>query len=254
MIKKEEGHKILELLEFYYPAFQLKSGTKQLASSEQFLSEVARRTDEIERASHACSLRSLRYISEILTKEDVTIETGGGWTTCVFASYAKKHICVNPDITANELVKRFLEEHDVSIGELVFLNETSDTGLPALDKSCEFDVALIDGNHSFPIPILDWHYIDLHLKKGGIFLIDDSNIRSVKVLCEYLSMEKSYKRVIDIGNMVVYRKIEDNRVWGWASQEFNKVKNKDSKSLLNTILNRLLKHIPENLRGVLYYK
>lgn len=221
MINRTDSQAVLTLLELHSPLFQLKSGTEELKSAEQLLSRVSRSTGSITRASHVCSPNLLKYISEIASGKDVTLETGGGGSTCVFAASAKKHICVNPDITANELIQDFLRKYVVPIGELVFLNETSDVALPALNKSCQIDIALIDGSHSFPIPILDWHYIDLHLKVGGVVLIDDTNIRSVGVLCDYLSVEQSYTKIANIGNSVAYRKTAQDRVWGWSAQAFN---------------------------------
>jgi len=225
MTNNTGGQTAIELLGLHSPAFQLKSGTEQLKSSEHFFSRTSQRTDDIVRASHGCSPQLLKYISETVTRANITLETGGGWSTCVFAACAKKHICVNPDITANDLIRSFLQEHSVGIGELVFINDTSDMALPVLDKSCQIDFALIDGNHSYPIPILDWHYIDLHLKAGGIVLIDDTQIKSVGVLCDFLSTEESYNKITEIGTTAVYKKIADDRVWGWSDQMINKAKN-----------------------------
>jgi predicted O-methyltransferase YrrM len=247
--KKTNGQTVLELLELYSPAFQLKSGTEELKSSELFLSQVARRTDHISRASHACSLSVLKYLADSVKDEYITLETGGGWSTCVFAACAKKHICINPDITANELIERFLREHDVNIGELVFHHETSDMALPALDKTCHLDVAFIDGNHSFPIPVLDWHYIDLHLKEGGVILIDDSHIRSVGVLSEYLSKEESYEKITTIGQTEVFRKVAEHRVWGWADQNFNKMNNRGLNHHASGLWGRFFRHINRILRS-----
>jgi hypothetical protein len=243
MTQKTTGQAVVELLELHSPAFQLKSGTEQLRSSEQLLSGTACRTDHITRSSHASSLGVLRYLSETVTRENTTLETGGGWSTCVFAACSGKHICVNPDVTANEMIQRFLDEHGVSIGKLVFLNDTSDSVLPTLDRSCKIDVALIDGNHSFPLPIVDWHYIDLHLQRDGIVLVDDSHIHSVAVLCEYLSLEETYTKVTDIGNTAVFRKLAGQRVWGWSDQAFNRLeshrRNLPAVSHLKTVIKRV---------------
>lgn len=216
-----EVERVIGLLDQDAPTFQLKSGTESLRSSEQFLSSRAVRTDEIARGSNACSSRVLRYIAEITHRGCTSLETGGGWSTCVFAAVSGKHYCVNPDVTANEMIRGFLRDHSVRHGELVFLDAVSDSALPALDRTCVIDVALIDGNHSFPVPIIDWHYIDLHMKKGGLVLIDDTHIQSVRVLYDYLSTEDSYEKVKDIGALGVFRKTADQRVWGWGDQRFN---------------------------------
>ncbi len=222
MPESTDSNSIISLLETFSPAFQLKSGTDDLKSSERFLSQTAQDTASLQRASHATSLKVLQYIAEMVDRSCTTLETGGGWSTCVFAAHAGKHICVNPDITANEMIRQFLQEHHVPTGELLFKDATSDAALPKLDSACKVDVALIDGNHSFPIPIVDWHYIDLRLKKGGILLVDDSHIRSVGLLCEFLRTEDSYQWHADIGNLTVFKKTAEERVWGWGGQRLNK--------------------------------
>lgn len=224
MIEKNKRQSIVELLEYYSPSFQLQSGTDELRNSELFFSRTSNRTDNIQRASFAPSSEVLNCIADFVKNDHVTLETGGGRSTCVFATCAKKHICINPDITANELIRDFLREHNVEVGELVFLNETSDSALPRLDDSLKIDVAYIDGNHSFPIPIIDWHYIDLHLNVGAYILIDDVHMRSVGVLIEYLSTENSYEKVSRISTTVIYRKVAPNRTWGWADQGLNRKK------------------------------
>lgn len=169
MTKGSDSQVVIELLKTNSPLFQLKSGTGRLKSSEDYLSQFPRRTDEYERASHSASLEVLEYIAR--KRSNVSLETGAGWSTCVFAACSDKHVCINPDVTANEMIQRFLRKHRINTGELIFLNDTSDSALPNLDKSYKIDFALIDGNHSFPIPVIDWYYIDLHLKKDGIVIV-----------------------------------------------------------------------------------
>ncbi|OGV69566.1 MAG: hypothetical protein A2283_02050 [Lentisphaerae bacterium RIFOXYA12_FULL_48_11] len=219
--------KIIALLKEHSPAFQLQSGIQELPSSEGFLANGPRATDNLKRKSHASSLALLEYLTVIIKPGFVTLETGGGWSTCVFAACAARHICVNPDITANRLIQSFLDTHAVQHGNIEFANDTSDRALPRLFQTPtpSIDVALIDGNHSFPIPVVDWHYIDLVLRKGGILLVDDTNVKSVAVLCDYLSSELSYKKCKEIERTAVYEKIRENRVWGWADQGYNQKSN-----------------------------
>jgi len=238
MTKGSDSQIVIEVLKKNSPLFQLKSGTGRLKSSEDFFSKFARRTDEYERASHSVSLEVLEYISR--KRPNISLETGAGWSTCVFAACSDKHVCINPDITSNEIIQRFLRKYKINTGELIFLNETSDSALPKLDKSYKIDVALIDGNHSFPIPVIDWYYIDLHLKKDGIVIVDDSHIRSVAVLCDYLSKEKGYKKLANIGNAIVFRKNVEERVLGWADQPYNKIEYKNRNHYAVSITKKIM--------------
>lgn len=236
--KISTGKQVIELLKEKAPAFQLQSGIQELPSSEGFLAQGPRSTESLKRQSHASTAALLDYLAEIVKPGFTTIETGGGWSTCVFSACGGKHICVNPDITANRLIREFLDSNGVQHGTLEFMDDVSDHALPLLGKDIGIDVALIDGNHSFPIPVVDWHYIDPALKKGGMLLVDDTNVKSVSILCDYLSLEPSYKKVTDVGNTAVYEKVREGRVWGWADQKYNhkpspSPKPQQTKELLN---------------------
>jgi len=210
--------RLIELLEIEKPMFQVKSGTKEFPSSERFFVEGAKHTTDFARACHVLSKEVLRYLVSVIKPDNVTLETGGGYSTVVFAVCGCKHICVNPDITANEMIKSFLVRHGYAHDHLEFIEDSSDEGLPKLKLEEKVDVALIDGNHSFPFPIIDWHYIDGFLRKGSKILIDDTHINSVKVLSDFLSSEPSYRYVTAIGTCMAFEKIDDTRVIGWAAQ------------------------------------
>lgn len=213
---------ILKLLQNKKPSFQLLSGNAQLSSSEEYLAEEAHDTSHLKRTSFASSLETLQFICNNADRNALSIETGGGWSTCAFAATTGKHFCINPDVTANDMIFSFLKEHKVPIGELNFLGNTSDLALPNIDKSIKFDISLIDGNHSFPIPLIDWHYIDYHLKPNGILILDDAQIRAVSFVCDYIEREKYYVKIAEIGNTFIFKKTDAKRLWGWANQKFNK--------------------------------
>lgn len=214
-----KGRNIIKILMKEKPTFQLDSTQKVIRSSEQFLTRP-RRTDDIPRFSHASSIKSLRYMAEVLDENAISIETGGGWSTCVLATRCKTHICINPDLTANEAIGAFLSAHGFNNHDLRFIGQPSDTALPSLDQGVQFDAALIDGNHSFPIPIIDWHYMDIHLREGGLFFIDDTHIRPAALVAEFMMKDSAYKFIKDIGSLKVFMKTCEHS-WGWKGQKFN---------------------------------
>ena len=99
------------------------------------------------------------------------------------------------------------------------MEESSDTGLVNLELTDKVDVALIDGNHSFPFPILDWHFIDGYLTVGSKLLLDDTQIFSVSIVSEFLSLEPSYHHIDTIGRCKIFEKVKDARTMGWLTQK-----------------------------------
>jgi len=216
----ENNIKIIELLVAEKPMFHLRSATQDMPNVEDFLfKKGSTNTSGFSRTSYAIEEDVLNYISSIVKPESVTIETGGGYSTIVFASKSRKHICVNPDTTANELVKNWLLSKGFSCDNLYFIEESSDRGLANLELADQIDVGLIDGSHSFPFPIIDWHFIDGFLGIGSKLLIDDTQMNSVRIIRDFLLLEKSYKEVDVIGRCAVFEKVKEKRTMGWLTQE-----------------------------------
>ncbi len=219
---------VLALLAREDPHFQLRTGHANLPSSERLFAERGGTdTRHFERASAALPKDSLAAVAALLGEDQHTIEIGGGQSTVVFASKVADHVCINPDRTANELVRSFLEEHDLWRDNVAFRGESSDAVLPGLDAPQGFDVALMDGNHSFPFPMLDWHFLDRHLRRGSFLVIDNVEINAVRMLTSYLDREPAYRRVRSVRgshryDCYVYEKLQDRVVAGWNDQAINR--------------------------------
>ncbi|MBW2388450.1 MAG: glycosyltransferase [Deltaproteobacteria bacterium] len=219
---------VLDLLRRENPLFQLQTGNSELPSSEKLFAENGGSdTRRFARASAALPPDSLAAVYRLLAPEQTTIEIGGGHSTVAFASVVARHICVNPDRTANELVRGFLEEHELWRDNVEFLGESSAAALPGLEIPGGLDVALMDGNHSFPFPMLDWHFIDRHLHRGSFLVIDNVEINAVRMLTEYLDREPAYRLVERVRgshryDCYIYEKIRDRVVSGWNDQEINR--------------------------------
>ncbi len=218
----------LELLRIENPLFQLATGNADLPSSEDlFVAQGGADTRRFPRASAALPADSLAAVHRLLSPEQSTIEIGGGQSTVVFASTVARHVCVNPDRTANELVREFLERHGIWRDNVEFLGESSDTALPGLEAPGGFDVALMDGNHSFPFPMLDWHFIDRHLHRGSTLIVDNVEINAVRILTEYLDGEPAYRLIERVReshryDCYIYEKVRDRVVSGWNAQAINR--------------------------------
>lgn len=163
----------------------------------------------------------ISYLQRIVQNNHRTLETGSGHTTVAFAALAAHHISINPNEIECESIQDYMQKLDIPLNHVKFLNESSDTALIKLDPNEHIDVALIDGCHGFPLPILDWHYIDLHLKEGGILGVDDIEIPAVSVLCDFLRKNGTYVLENRVGITEFYRKIADEKSREAIFQKFN---------------------------------
>jgi predicted O-methyltransferase YrrM len=143
-------------------------------------------------SSHAVTPKVLRFFADHVKSDDLTAETGGGHTTVALAALAKHHLCVTDDAASVELIKQYMTQVGIPADKVTFIVESSDTALPRLPTDQVFDFVFLDGEHSYPYPVIDWHYLDPRLKVGGILGVDNTEIRAVYDLCVFLKENKTY--------------------------------------------------------------
>jgi predicted O-methyltransferase YrrM len=77
-----------------------------------------------------------------------------------------------------------------------FHDAPSYLALPALVRNgLKLDFAFIDGWHTFDFASVDFFYVDLLLRPGGIVVIDDTDFPSVWKLSRYIVRNRAYKVV-----------------------------------------------------------
>jgi predicted O-methyltransferase YrrM len=142
--------------------------------------------------SWGASGRLLRYLDSSLQEGHVTLETGAGLSTIIFALNRCHHTVVVPDVAQMEKVKEWCDENNVATDRLNFIIDTSQRVLPTLDIAPNIDVCLIDGAHGFPLPFIDWFYMEQCLRSGGVVIVDDIQIWTGRVLYQFLSKEPNW--------------------------------------------------------------
>ena len=74
----------------------------------------------------------------------------------------------------------------------------------------ELDLALLDGAHGFPYPVLDWWHLAPRLKVGGRMLLDDAYMPPVAVVLDHARSSKAWEIEDAISyRTVVLRKLAD---------------------------------------------
>jgi hypothetical protein len=137
---------------------------------------------------------TLEAIRDGVQPGHVTLETGVGASSVVFAAGGARHTAISPDGSEHGLVRRYCREIGVDDGRLTFIAECSEDVLPTLlSRKRTLDVAFIDGAHSFPFAEVDWCYITRALKTGGKLILDDINIPSVEPVFRHMSLEPNWR-------------------------------------------------------------
>jgi predicted O-methyltransferase YrrM len=146
--------------------------------------------------SMAVAPEVIRYLAKIVKPDHLTVETGAGQTTIALAGLARHHIAVAPiERETLELINGYMDRVGIPRERVTFVLESSETALSKLSIAEKLDFAFIDGCHGYPFPSLDWHFIDLQLKVGGIIGFDNTEIRSVRGHCSFLEENASYELI-----------------------------------------------------------
>lgn len=164
----------------------------------------------------------LRFLANLVQPGMNTLETGAGQTTVAFALRGAHHICITPDNGQTERIEAYLKPLDPS-GSVRFINESSDTALPAGHGiPVRLDLVLIDGAHRFPFPVLDWYYTQRRVPVGGIMIVDDFRMPSVRVLYDFLVGEDEWELVKAFQVTAAFRRVKETvGELDWADQRIN---------------------------------
>jgi len=138
-----------------------------------------------------------------------TLETGAGSSTIVFAAGGADHEAVSPSAAEHEAIRAACSRLGVSSERVRFHVGLSQEVLPAREPR-PLDLALVDGAHGFPYPVLDWWYLAPQLKLGGIVLLDDAYMPPVGMLVDFLRRSPAWQVLPAIGYRTVpVRKLAD---------------------------------------------
>lgn len=144
------------------------------------------------------SEETIRFLAAHVPQDAVTLETGAGLSTAMFALLGARHTCITPDAGEVRRIGDFCRAAGIPTGALGFEVDYSESVLPRL-KGPPLDFVLIDGGHGFPMPIIDWYYSAIHLKEGGVVLIDDTHLWSVSILVDMLKSDDGWAHMGRVG-------------------------------------------------------
>jgi predicted O-methyltransferase YrrM len=167
------------------------------------------------------SPNTLRLLARLVAPGAATIEIGCGGSTAVLAATASRHVAISPVTEERDLIVQWASEQGVDLSALEYIEGSSDEVLPSMTG--KFDLALIDGAHNFPVPIVDFHYVRRLLPVGAALVIDDVNIPAIGVVYRFLVRDPRWEliEVVD-GRAAAFRRIEEEPGYDdWWLQGFN---------------------------------
>lgn len=161
-------------------------------------SDVVRRVKDDAPAMHGdgrlrwdVSPGTLQFLADHVAPDLRTLEVGCGVSSVVFAAAGARHTAISPAPEEFAHVLSYCADIGVDPSRLTYLEGLSHDVLPRLGEPV--DLALVDGAHSFPHPVVDYHYVSRLLVPGGLLVLDDVPIPAVGILFRFLSTEPAWR-------------------------------------------------------------
>ncbi len=149
-----------------------------------------------------------------------TLETGSGLSTIVLAAAGAQHTCVTPSQQEADRIAAYCAMQGIDTAALKFEVGGSEDVLPMLPRE-PLDLVLIDGNHGFPAPMIDWYYAGSRLRPNGVLIVDDLPLPAVAHLCRFLDGDPRWSTLRQTSKWVAYRRVtEGDLSQDWYDQPF----------------------------------
>jgi hypothetical protein len=192
-----------------------------------------------------------------------SVETGSGRTTLLFSHLSKNHLVFSIE-NGNKSIASIKKSELFNAKNVTFIEGPTQRTLPQYLFTHKFDIALIDGPHGYPFPDFEYYYFYPNLKEGGLLLIDDIQIPSIRRMFEIIKADDMFELLKILHNMAFFRRTDspliDPYSDSWWLQGYNRAhydmihSTAMRKKTLDNILQRtipeaLKKHIPNSLKG-----
>ena|SRR5438034_6590937 len=163
----------------------------------------------------------LHWLDRNVQRGQRTLETGCGYSTIIFVLKGARHTVISPIFEEHQRIRQWCEANGIDLSNLDFKLARSEELLPALDLK-PLDVVLIDGWHAFPAPFLDWFFTAKRLVVNGYLILDDTQLKAVRILRDFLETEQGrWALVARFKRTDIFRKISsDVFVGDWRTQPY----------------------------------
>jgi hypothetical protein len=164
-----------------------------------------------------------------------TAETGCGLSTVVLSAIADCHTCFTVG-AGNSLALVQAVPH-LRQNNVNFVIGPSQLTLPRHSFARPLDLVLIDGPHGFPFAQIEYFHFYQRLRKGGMLVVDDIHIPTIRQMYDFLRDDRMWTHVEDVLTTAFFQRTDaplfDPHGDGWETQQFNQ-RHFPDKAMLDT--------------------
>ena len=119
-----------------------------------------------------------------------SVETGSGKTTLLFSHLSAHHIVFAVD--AGGSISQVKHSPLFNPKTTTFIEGPTQRTLPRHVFAHQHQIALIDGPHGYPFPDLEYFYLYPTIATGGLLLVDDLKIPSIRRMFDILHADAMF--------------------------------------------------------------
>lgn len=183
----------------------------------------------------------------------VSLETGAGRATLLLSNMFERHYVFALDEGGS--LSRVRESSAFRPENTIIVEGPTQLTLPATDLPDALDFVLIDGPHGYPFSDLEYYHLYPRMRIGGLLVIDDIHIPSIRRMHDILASDDMWKSVAIVGTTAFLRRTEapttDPLGDEWWKQGYNmKAYNRRERFVRfkSSAIGRLIKRVLSPLR------
>ena len=153
---------------------------------------------------------ALRVIARLAPRDMAhSAETGTGRTTLLLSHLSADHVV----FTINEpgledSTSKTRGSSLLNVDTVNFVFGRTQVTVPRYEFPTPLDLVLIDGPHGFPFPILEYYHFYPHVRPGGLLIVDDVNIPSIRFLHDFMVKDDMWHLEEIAGNTAFFRRTD----------------------------------------------
>lgn len=173
----------------------------------------------------ADGIAAMAEVLDLIQPVRFSLETGSGKTTLLFSHLSHCHKVFALD-SGTGSVTHVRDCPLFRASSVEYIDGPTQRTLPAYDFTEPVDVALLDGPHGYPFPDLEYYFVYPHIRVGGILMLDDIHIPTIRRMYEILRADAMWESLTVCGNLAILRRTAAEGVDalgdGWWQQGYNR--------------------------------
>ncbi len=152
-----------------------------------------------------------------------SVETGAGKSTLLLSHLSEQHTVFALD--AGQSLTRAADSFLLRKDHVRFIDGPSQLTLMSHEFTEPLQLVFIDGPHGFPFPNMEYWKLYPHLEPGGLLVLDDIHIPTIRQLFDFLREDAMFRLLETVGKTAFFERttaqtfspVED----GWWLQNYN---------------------------------